>query len=80
MLYFIKKSSLINLFEISESNVPNRIIFENSPKFQLDPPEKQLMLFEKKLFRKILNPPHPNPQSSDDYRTVTIKCMQQGYK
>jgi hypothetical protein len=32
-LYFIKKSSLINLFKISESEVPNRILFENSPEF-----------------------------------------------
>jgi hypothetical protein len=60
-LYFIKKFALINLFEISKSNIPNRIIFENSPEFQLDPPEKQSMFFEKKLFRKIFNPPYPNP-------------------
>jgi hypothetical protein len=55
-LCFIKKFSFINLFEISESEVPNRIIFENSAEFQLDPPEKQSILFEKNYFEKYLIP------------------------
>jgi hypothetical protein len=63
---------------MSQSEVLNRIIFENSPEFRLDPPEKQSALFQKRLFKKTLNPPHPNPKSSDDHRTVTVECMQSG--
>jgi hypothetical protein len=57
------------------SIVSKKIFYENSANYELDPVERQSMFFRKGYMLKILNPPYPDPQTKDDYRTVIVKCM-----
>jgi hypothetical protein len=53
MFYFIKILLPINLFRISESEIPRRILIENSAEYELDPLEYNSFLRElQSPFRK----------------------------
>jgi hypothetical protein len=54
--------------------VTRKIFFENSDLYELEHIERQSRLFRKGYMLKVLDPPHLNPQTKEDYRTVTIKC------
>jgi hypothetical protein len=61
MLYFVENFLPINLFRISESEIPKRILIENSAGYKLDPLEKQSRFLKKGYLKKILDPSYLNP-------------------
>jgi hypothetical protein len=50
-------------------------ITQNSSDFQLDE-LKDSSIFKKGLFSKTLDPIKENPENIENYRSVTIKCLQ----
>jgi hypothetical protein len=53
-------------------------ITQNQSDFRLSSLENLAPIFKYELFSKTLDPPKDNPELIDNYRTVTIKCLQQG--
>ena len=61
---------------LSSQNVTIKLnIAQNSPSFELEPIEEQVLIFKKKLFSKVLDPIKAEPEKPENYRTVTIKCL-----
>jgi hypothetical protein len=56
-----KKLSPTNYFRMFQSEVLDIIIFGNSPNFELDPVKKKSKFFRKGYFKKVLDPPYPDP-------------------
>jgi hypothetical protein len=53
-------------------------IQQNQSDFELEALEKAPIIFKEKLFSKTLDPPKKDPQKLENYRTVTVKCLQHG--
>lgn len=53
-------------------------IQQNQSDFELEDLEEAPIIFKEKLFSKTLDPPKKDPQIFENYRTVTIKCLQKG--
>jgi hypothetical protein len=53
-------------------------IQQNQPDFELEDLEDSPTIFREKLFSKVLDPPKKDPEKLENFRTVTIKCLQKG--
>ncbi|PVH68724.1 hypothetical protein DL98DRAFT_522580 [Cadophora sp. DSE1049] len=54
-------------------------IIQNSSDFQLND-AKDSPIFKRGLFSKTLDPIKENPENIENYRSVTIKCLQPNCK
>jgi hypothetical protein len=48
-------------------------IAQNSPSFELEPLDKQVLIFKKEFFSKALDPVKENPEKPENYRIVIVK-------